>query len=102
MTRVLKGLWFAGLGGAIACVVTFVVVFSYSYETPTPGLIILAVSIGSLLGFVAGALWGNGANKGLPTTLINPCPLGPTAPLQPPPRRHPRPAAALPRPPPRG
>jgi len=71
MTRVLKGLWFAGLGGAIACVVTFVVVFSYSYETPTPGLIILAVSIGSLLGFVAGALWGNVAIKWLLEALMN-------------------------------
>jgi hypothetical protein len=71
MTRALKGLCFAGLGGAIAAAAAFIVVLSYSYELPTQGLVIGAVSVGSLLGFVTGALWGNVAVKWLLKALAN-------------------------------
>jgi hypothetical protein len=63
MTKVLKGLCFAGLGAAMACVMTFIGVLSYSYEPPTGDLIIVAVSVGALLGFMAAAIWGNVAIK---------------------------------------
>ena len=71
MTLVLKGLCFAGLGGVIAAATAFVVVLSYSYELPTGGLVIVATSVGALLGFVAGAIWGNVAVKWLLKALAN-------------------------------
>ena len=71
MTRVLKGLFFAGLGGVIAGATAFVVVLSYSYETPTQDLVLVAISVGCLLGFVTGALWGNVAIKWLLKALAN-------------------------------
>jgi hypothetical protein len=55
MTKVLKGLCFAGLGAILACILTFIVVLSYSYRMPTGDLVIVAVSVGALLGLVAGA-----------------------------------------------
>ena len=71
MTRVLKGLCFAGPGGVMACILTFVVVLSYSFEPPIGASIIVAVSVGALLGFVAGAIWGSVAIKWLLEALMN-------------------------------
>ncbi len=71
MTRVLTALCFAALGGMIGGVAAFSVVLSYSYEQPTEGLVIGTVSVGSLLGLVAGVLWGNVAIKWLLKALAN-------------------------------
>lgn len=71
MTRVLKSLCFASVGAATACVLTFVVVFSYSYETPTQAFVLVSVVVGSVLGFVAGALWGDAAIRWLLNALMN-------------------------------
>ena len=63
MTKVLKGLCFGGLGAILACILTFVVVMSYSYTAPTGDLVIVAVSIGALVGCVVGAIWWSVAIK---------------------------------------
>jgi len=71
MTKVLKGLCFAGLGAILACILTFIVVLSYSYRMPTGDLVIVAVSVGALLGLVAGAVWGSVAIRWLIEGLMN-------------------------------
>ncbi len=71
MARVVKGLCFAGLGGVLAYALTLVVVLSYSYELPNGDVVIAAASVGALLGFVAGAIWGSVATKWLLEALMN-------------------------------
>ena len=71
MIRALNGLCFASLGGVIACALTFVVVFSYSYEAPTQGFVLVSVGVGSVLGLVAGAVWGDVAIRWLLNALMN-------------------------------
>lgn len=65
MARVVRGLCVAGLGGLLAGALTLVVILSYPRELPSGEVVIAAVSVGFLLGFAAGAIWGRAAAKRL-------------------------------------
>ena len=71
MAKVLNGLCLAGLGGLLAGALILVVVLSYSYELPSGNVVIAAVSVGTLLGLVAGVIWGRVATRWLLEALMN-------------------------------
>jgi cell division protein FtsX len=71
MKKVLKGLCFGVLGGVLACGLTLLLAFGYSYDSLTGGFIIKALLVGAGLGFVAGAVWGSAATKWMLEALMN-------------------------------
>jgi len=71
MTKVVKGLCFGVLGGVLACGLTLLLAFGYSYDSLTGDFIIRALVVGAVLGFVAGAVWGSAVTKWLFEALMN-------------------------------
>ena len=69
--KLLKVLLRAALGAALACILTVVVIFLYSYEFPSQTAIWVSLVIACVLGVAAGALWGESAIKWLLNGLMH-------------------------------